>query len=132
MYVYISKLIIIHLKYLQRLLLPKSCRNIRERIAPDGTKSKHLHRDSKIESHYYLKARNFHGNRSSRIFYGHFAGINFRQLSFTKDFAGINLRTLSLTKDFMGINIREHNLYKYFEGIDFASTLRKIFSTTLV
>ena len=61
-----------------------------------------------------------------------FAGINFRELSFTKDFAGIDFRELGLTKDFTGINFRERNFYKHFEGINFAFTLGKTFSTTLV
>ena len=66
------------------------------------------------------------------FFSGHFAGINFRELSSTKDFVGINFRELGLIKDFTGINFRERNLYKYFEGINFACTLKEYFSTTLV
>ena len=60
-------------------------------------------------------------------FLEHFAGITFRELSFTKDFAGINFRELGLTKVFTGINFRERNL-KYFEGINFEFTWRKIFT----
>ena len=47
-------------------------------------------------------------------FFGHFAGINFRELGFTEDFAGINFRELSLTKDFAGINFRESALFEDF------------------
>ena len=60
-----------------------------------------------------------------------FAGINFREFFFEHS-VGINFRELTFTKDFTGINFRECNFYKYFEGINFAFTLRKIFSTTLV
>ena len=46
--------------------------------------------------------RKFRGNLFLRIFFRTFAGINFRELGFTKDFAGINFRDFGLTKDFAG------------------------------
>ena len=55
----------------------------------------------------------------ANFFFGHFAGINFRELGFTEDFAGINFRELSLTKDFAGINFRESALFKDFAGPQF-------------
>ena len=44
---------------------------------------------------FTFKGRNFRGN-FREFFSGHFAGINFLELGFTKDFAGINFRELSL------------------------------------
>ena len=41
---------------------------------------------------FYLKGRNFPGFNFRDFFFGHFAGINFRELGFIKDFAGINFR----------------------------------------
>ena len=87
---------------------------------------------SKQKKSFYLKGRNFREHWFSRIFFGHFAGINFRELGFNEDFAGINFRELSLTKDFAGINFRECALYKGFVGVNFAFSLKNIFSTTLV
>ena len=52
------------------------------------------------------------------MFFGHFAGIHFRELSFTKDLAGINFRKSALIKDFAEVNL--------------TFALRNIFSTTLV
>ena len=66
------------------------------------------------------------------IFFGHFAGINFRALGFTEDFVGINFRELSLTKDFAGINFRESAPYKDFVGVNLTFTLRNILSSTLI
>ena len=66
------------------------------------------------------------------IFLGHFSGIIFRELGFTKDFAGIIFREFCLTKDSKGIIFRKCNLYKDFAGINFAFALRNIFSMTLV
>ena len=68
----------------------------------------------------------------ANFFFGHFAGINFRELGFTEDFAGINFRELSLTKDFAGINFRESALYKDFAGVNLTFALKKIFPLTLV
>ena len=39
------------------------------------------------------------------IFFGHFAGINFRELGLTKDFTGINFRESAILKDFAGVNL---------------------------
>ena len=50
------------------------------------------------------------------LFFGHFAGINFREFCLTEDFVGINFRELSLSKDIAGINIRESALFKDFAG----------------
>ena len=72
----------------------------------------------------YLKGRNFRG-----FFFGHLAGINFRELGFSEDFAGINFRELNLTKDFAEINFRESALYKHFAGVNLTFTLN-IFSST--
>ena len=66
------------------------------------------------------------------FFFGHFAGINFREFGFTEDYTGINFRELSLTKDFAGINFREGALYKDFVGVNLGFSLKNIFSTTLV
>ena len=79
-----------------------------------------------------LREEIFTGINFWEFFFGHFAGINFRELGFNKDFAGINFRELSLTKDFAGINFRECALYKDFVGVNFAFSLKNIFSTTLV
>ena len=51
----------------------------------------------------YLKGRNFRGNSVSRIFFGHFAGIDFHEFCFTMDFVGIDFHELGLTEDFAGI-----------------------------
>ena len=75
----------------------------------------------------YLGGRNFR-----EFFFGHFAGINFREFGFTEDFAGINFRELSLTKDFAGINFRESALFKDFAGVNLTFAFRNIFSATLV
>ena len=72
------------------------------------------------------------GKNFREIFFGYFAGINFREFGSTEDFAGINFRELSLTKDFAGINFRECALYKDFVGVNFTFSLENIFSTTLV
>ena len=69
-----------------------------------------------VASWKYLKGRNFRGNSFPRIFFGHFAGINFRELGLSEDFAGIHFRELSLTKDFAGINFLESALFKDFAG----------------
>ena len=53
-----------------------------------------------------------------------FAGINFRELSFTKDFAGFDFRELGWTKVFSGINFRKRDLNKDFKVINFASILQ--------
>ena len=45
------------------------------------------------------------------FFFGHFAGINFRELDFNEDFAAINFHQLSSNKDFAGINFRECALF---------------------
>ena len=55
----------------------------------------------------------------ANFFFGHFAGIIFRELSLTKDFGGINFRELGFNKDFAGINFRELSLRKDFAGINF-------------
>ena len=68
---------------------------------------------------------------TTRFFFGHFTGINFREFGFTEDFAGINFRELSLTKDFAGINFRESALFKDFAGVNLTFAFRNIFSTTL-
>ena len=67
-----------------------------------------------------------------RIFFRHFAEINFRKFGFTEDFAGINFRKLSSTRDFAGINFHESALFKDFAGVNLASALRNIFSRALV
>ena len=61
-----------------------------------------------------------------------FAGIDFRELGFTKDFAGIDFHELSLTIDFAGIDFRQRDLYKNFTKLNFTFALRNIFSMTLV
>ena len=68
----------------------------------------------------------------ANIFWGHFAGINFREFGFTEDFEGINFRELSLTKDFAGINFRESALFKDVAGVNLTFAFRNIFFTTLV
>ena len=68
----------------------------------------------------------------ANFFFGHFAGINFRELDFNKDFASINFHQLSSTKDFAGIDFRESAPYKDFTEVNFAFSLWSIFSTTLV
>ena len=66
------------------------------------------------------------------FFFGHFAGINFREFSFTEDFAGINFRDLSLTRNFAGINFRESALFKDFAGVNLTFAFRNTFSAILV
>ena len=56
-----------------------------------------------------------------------FAGINFRELGFTRDFAGINFRELSLTKEFTGINFRKSAFFKDFVGVNLTFVQRNIF-----
>ena len=79
-----------------------------------------------------LREEIFAGINSREFFYGHFAGINFRELGFPEDFAGINFRELNLTKDFAGINFRESAPYKDFAGVNLTFTLRNILSSTLI
>ena len=79
-----------------------------------------------------LREEIFAGINFREFFFGHFAGIDFRELAFTEDFAGINIRELSLTKDFAGINFRGCALYKDFVGVNLGFSLKNIFSTTLV
>ena len=62
----------------------------------------------------YLREEIFDGINFRKFFFGHFVGINFRELG--------------LTKDFTAIDFRERNLYKDFAGINFAFSLRNIFS----
>ena len=54
----------------------------------------------------------FAGMYFRKWFLGHFVGINFHEVGFTKDYAGINFRELGLTKDFAGINFGKCDLYK--------------------
>ena len=68
----------------------------------------------------------------ANFFFGHFAGINFREFGFIGDFSGINVRDLSLTKDFAGINVRESALFKDLAGVNLGFSLRNIFFTTFV
>ena len=68
----------------------------------------------------------------ANFFFGHFAGINFREFAFTEDFAGINFHELSLTKDFAGINFRESTFYKDFAVVNLTYASRNIFSMILV
>ena len=63
----------------------------------------------------------------TRFFFGHFTGINFRELGFTEDFAEINFRELSLTKDFAGINFRESAHFKDFAGVNLTFSFRNNF-----
>ena len=72
------------------------------------------------------------GRNFREFFFGHFAGINFCELSFTEDFAGIKFRESSLTKDLAGINFLESAHFKDFAGVNLTFNLRNIFSTTLV
>ena len=67
-----------------------------------------------------------------KFFFGHFAGINFREFGFTGDFAGINFRELSLTEDFAGINFCESAPFKDFAGVNLTFTLKNIFSSSLI
>ena len=75
----------------------------------------------------YLKEKFSRELIFANFFFGHFAGINFRELGFTEDFAGINFREFSLAKDFAGINFRESVLYKDFTGVYLTFALRNIF-----
>ena len=68
----------------------------------------------------------------AHLFFGHSAGINFRELGFTEDYAVINFREFSLTKDFAGINFRESALYKDFTRVYLTFALMNIFSMTLI
>ena len=61
-----------------------------------------------------LREEIYAGINFREFFFGHFAGIIFRELGFTEDFPGINFRELSLRKDFAGINFRELSLRKDF------------------
>ena len=74
-----------------------------------------------------LREEIFAGINSREFFYGHFAGINFRELSFTEDFAGINFRELSLRKDFAGINFRELSLTKDFPEVNLTFAFSNVF-----
>ena len=80
-----------------------------------------------ILNSYYLEVRNFRGNQFSRIFLGHFVGINFREFDFTEDFAGINFPELSLTKDFEGINFCESAPFKDYAGVNLTFAFRNVF-----
>ena len=73
-----------------------------------------------------LREEIFAGINFHKFFFGHFAGINFRELGFTEDFTGINFRELSLTKDFVGIYFRESALQR-FRGSKFSVCLKKHF-----
>ena len=42
-------------------------------------------------------------------------------------FAGINFREVGFTKDFAGINFPKRNLYKDFAGVNFAFDVEDIF-----
>ena len=59
-----------------------------------------------------------------------FARVDFRVIFFGH-FAGINFRELGLTKDFWEIDIRESTIFKVFAGVNLTFALRNIFSTTL-
>ena len=43
-----------------------------------------------------LREEIFAGINFANFFFGHFTGINFRELGFTVDFAGINFRELTV------------------------------------
>ena len=75
----------------------------------------------------YLGGRNFR-----EFFFGHFAGIDFREFDFTEGFAGINFHELRLAKYFAGINFRESALYKDIAGVNLTFALKKMFPLTLV
>ena len=75
-----------------------------------------------IISLLFPRGRNF-----LEFFFGHFAGIIFRELGFTEDFAGINFRELSLRKDFAGINFRELSLTKDFPEVNLTFAFSNVF-----
>ena len=61
----------------------------------------------------------FAGIYFRKWFLGHFVGINFHEVGFTKDYAGIDFRKLGFTKDFARNNFRKLGLIKDFTGVDF-------------
>ena len=75
----------------------------------------------------HLKGRNFRGINFREFFFGHFAGIKFREFGFTEDFAGINFRELSLTRDFTETYFRKSALFKDFSGVNLTFAFRNIF-----